>query len=107
MVGFLNKNFGNNALDNCEAVSFDFDSNDNKVGVTYRGSRKKLEERFVMFGALGSLFLSLVGSLYPNLTGFAIAESKLFEVSNFSEIWFIVGIVLCLSFVAREIKECK
>lgn len=105
MVGFLNREFGKADLQNCEAVSFDFDASDKRVEVKYRGEKRKLEEKFVMISALGSLFLSLVGSLYPSLTGFAIVEDKLFELSNFSEIWFIVGIIFCLSLLAREIKD--
>ncbi len=107
MVGFLNKNFGKAELDNCEAVSFDFDNDEGKVEVEYRGKKSKLEERFIIFGALGSLMLSLMGSLYPVLTGFVVAQEKLFEVSNFSEVCFIVGMILCLSLAIRQIKDSK
>ncbi|MDO8564167.1 MAG: histidine phosphatase family protein [Nanoarchaeota archaeon] len=105
MVGFLNREFGNADLKNCEAVSFDFDMGERKVEVSYRGNRKKLEERFMILGALGSLMFSLIGSLYPNLTGFAIAREKLFEVGSFSELWFVVGMILFLSLTIKQIKD--
>jgi hypothetical protein len=105
MVGFLNREFGNADLKNCEAVSFDFDSAEKKVGVTYKGRRKTLEERFIIMSALGSLLLSLCGSLYPNLTGFAIAENTLFEISNFSEVFFLVGMILALTLAFGRIKN--
>ncbi|MEK6910791.1 MAG: histidine phosphatase family protein [Nanoarchaeota archaeon] len=107
MVGFLNRNFGKAELDNCEAVSFNFDNADRKVEVSYRGDKKKLEERFLILGALGSLMFSLIGSLYPSLTGFAIAREKLFEVGSFSELWFVVGMILFLSLTIRQIKYSK